>query len=224
MPRFAEVPSYVVPPAELIAPPGVAAPANTPVNPGMQKIAFDCLGLLYETRMIGNGKVLYCPGFPDTSTFSAAQFSNPSFMSTDSIAEVRDSMLFNPEVVNPGPYPPYNPSCLFPKTSSIIAGRLFGTDCFQTLVNSSLPGGMMMMMLAIHCYSQCSKARNNDSIHRHVILASIYWTVALNNLSGIICPVSEPAGRTTVAVSIPCSRPALQRLMDPPVPALPRSA
>jgi hypothetical protein len=119
-------------------------PANTPVNPGIQKIAFDCLGLLYETRMVGDGKVLYCPGFPDTSTFSAAQFSNPSFMSTDSSGTLRDSVLFNPEVINPGPFPPLNSARLFPKTSSIIGGRLFGTDCFQTLTNSSLAGGMTL--------------------------------------------------------------------------------
>jgi prepilin-type N-terminal cleavage/methylation domain-containing protein len=132
--------SYIVPPAAMINPIvfGVgypSVPANTPVNPGIQKIAFDCLGLLYETRMVGDGKVLYCPGFPDTSLFSAAQFSNPSFMSTDSSGALRDSMLFNPEVVNPGPSPPVNSARLFPKTSSIIGGRLFGTDCFQTLTN-----------------------------------------------------------------------------------------
>lgn len=140
--------SYIVPPAAMINPNvfGVgypSVPANTPVNPGIQKIAFDCLGLLYETRMVGDGKVLYCPGFPDTSTFSAAQFSNPSFMSTDSTGTLRDSMLFNPEVVNPGTSPtPINSARLFPKTSSIIGGRLFGTDCFQTWTNSPVPGGM----------------------------------------------------------------------------------
>jgi prepilin-type N-terminal cleavage/methylation domain-containing protein len=130
--------SYVVAPSKLIPPSLVLAgvPPNTPVNPGPQNIAFDCLGLLYETRLIGDGKILYCPSFPDTSLFGAAQFSNPSFMSTDSTGSIRDSMLFNPEVVNPGPFSA-NDSRLFAKTSNLIAGKLFGMDCLETFTNYS---------------------------------------------------------------------------------------
>jgi type II secretory pathway pseudopilin PulG len=58
-------------------------PANTPVKPGFQNLTFDCLGYLCETKLIGDGKILYCPGFPDSSLFSPGRFSNPSFMSTD---------------------------------------------------------------------------------------------------------------------------------------------
>jgi hypothetical protein len=44
-------------------------------------------------------------------------------------------MLFNPEVVNPiGPLPS-DTARLFPKTSSLIAGRLFGMDSLQTETN-----------------------------------------------------------------------------------------
>ena len=108
-------------------------PHNTLVNPGIQSGVFDCLGFLYETRMIGNGKVLYCPSFPDTSPFSAAQFSNPSFMSTDNYGDVRDSMLFNPQIVHP--LPPENDLRLFPKASSIVPGRLFGMDSLTLITN-----------------------------------------------------------------------------------------
>jgi prepilin-type N-terminal cleavage/methylation domain-containing protein len=111
-------------------------PPNTPVNPIIQSGVFDCLGFLYETRGIGNGKVLYCPSYPDTSLFSAAQFSNPSFMSTDNVGDVRDSMFFNPELVNPL-YPSLSgaPARLFPKSSSIIPGRLFGMDSLLAVTN-----------------------------------------------------------------------------------------
>jgi prepilin-type N-terminal cleavage/methylation domain-containing protein len=110
-------------------------PHNTPVNTGIQNGVFDDLGLLYETRMIGNGKVLYCPSFPDTSLFSAAQFSHPSFMSTDSYGDVRDSMLFNPQVVNPMGPEPNDEARLFQKTGSVVPGRLFGMDCLIALTN-----------------------------------------------------------------------------------------
>jgi prepilin-type N-terminal cleavage/methylation domain-containing protein len=117
---------------------GASLPPNTPVKPNIQPGVFQNLGHLYETRMIGDGKILYCPGFPDTSLFSAVQFSNPSFMSTDSNGWVRSSMLFNPEVVNPmGPLPT-DTVRLFPKTSSLIAGRLFGMDGLQVLTGYNL--------------------------------------------------------------------------------------
>jgi prepilin-type N-terminal cleavage/methylation domain-containing protein len=107
---------------------------NTPVKPGIQPNVFQNLGRLYETRMIGDGKILYCPGFPDTSPFSATPYSNPSFMSTDTNGWVHSSMMFNPEVVNPmGSLPTGGTTRLFQKTSNLIAGRLFGMDALQVL-------------------------------------------------------------------------------------------
>ncbi len=114
-------------------------PPNLPVKPGIQSsILFQNLGHLYETGMIGDGRILDCPGYPDTSLFSAAHYSKPSFMSTDTDGWVRSSMLFNPEVVNP--VPPMDTSRSFPKSSSIIPRRLFGMDGLQTFIYSSLPG------------------------------------------------------------------------------------
>jgi type II secretory pathway pseudopilin PulG len=95
---------------------------NSLVNQGVRNGVFENLGLLYETRCIADGKVLYCPGFPDTSPFSAAYYSNPLFISTDSGGMVQGSMLFNPQVAYPlGYYYSNNPYLrLFRKTSSII--------------------------------------------------------------------------------------------------------
>jgi prepilin-type N-terminal cleavage/methylation domain-containing protein len=106
---------------------GVKLAANTPIQQGIRSGLFSDLGYLYETGLVGDGKVLYCPSFSDASLLGAGPFSNPSFMSTDAFGEVRDSMFFNPELVNPigGQYN----QRLFPKTSSLIPGRLFGMDC-----------------------------------------------------------------------------------------------
>jgi prepilin-type N-terminal cleavage/methylation domain-containing protein len=104
-------------------------PLNTFVEQKIQTRAtgrqiFDCLGYLYETRGIGNGKALYCPTFPETSLLSAARYANPSMLSTDGDGIIRGTMLFNPHVRNPT----NDFDRLFQKTSSIIPSKLFGVD------------------------------------------------------------------------------------------------
>ena len=76
---------------------------NVHIKPGIQgpPVGFDCLGYLYETRGMGDGKAFYCPSYPDDSLLSIAQYSNPSsggYMSTDANGEVRGTMLFNPHI------------------------------------------------------------------------------------------------------------------------------
>jgi prepilin-type N-terminal cleavage/methylation domain-containing protein len=106
---------------------------NNPVRPSIQNGIFDSLGHLYETQIISEGKIFFCPSYPDTSPFSAIQYSNPSFMSTDGDGLLRSSMMYNPEVVNPNGPLPSDTARLFPKTSSIIPNRLFGMDCLQII-------------------------------------------------------------------------------------------
>jgi prepilin-type N-terminal cleavage/methylation domain-containing protein len=105
-------------------------PANTHINPRIQAYPsgasiFDCLGFLYETKGIGDGKALYCPSFPLTSTLNIAQFSNPVFMSTDGTGQIRGTMLFNTHIVDPTNGVNKR---LFQKTSSGVSSKLFGTD------------------------------------------------------------------------------------------------
>jgi prepilin-type N-terminal cleavage/methylation domain-containing protein/prepilin-type processing-associated H-X9-DG protein len=109
---------------------GVGTP-NVTVKQGIQPGLFDCLGHLFETRAVGDGKVLYCPSFPDDSALSPERYSNPRFMSTDGGGQVRGTMLFNPRMVDA------TNNVIdraFPKTSSTWSGpgsggsHLFGTD------------------------------------------------------------------------------------------------
>jgi prepilin-type N-terminal cleavage/methylation domain-containing protein/prepilin-type processing-associated H-X9-DG protein len=80
---------------------------NTPLPAGMQPYAsYDCLGLLYETRAVGNGKCLFCPSFLPPDQHSADDYSTPSLLSTGPITMVRgsgnyaveDSTLYNPRI------------------------------------------------------------------------------------------------------------------------------
>jgi prepilin-type N-terminal cleavage/methylation domain-containing protein len=104
---------------------------NVPVKPGIQPGLFDCLGHLFETHGIGDGKALYCPSFPDDSALNPIRYSNPRFMSTDGGGQVRGTMLYNPRMVDAtnGVI-----DRAFPKTSSSWSGpgsgsvHLFGVD------------------------------------------------------------------------------------------------
>ena len=94
--------------------------ALTPVSPGIQPFVFDNLGHLYETKMIPNALVFFCPSFPDNSTLGANAYANPTFISTEAgDARIRDSVLFNPRTQSAATYGIGNSSYrAFPKTSS----------------------------------------------------------------------------------------------------------
>ena len=95
---------------------------------------FQNLGFLYNGRLIGNGKVLYCPSFGNApgSVLTAETYSTPQFMSTDSglssgTFRVRSSIDFNPHADSNN-----SDTRLFQKTSDAarMAGghKLLGMD------------------------------------------------------------------------------------------------
>jgi prepilin-type N-terminal cleavage/methylation domain-containing protein len=121
-------------------------PANTKVNTGIQvqpgsgDAVFDCLGFLFETKMIGDGKALFCPSFPNDSPLNPVAYSNPSFLSTDSSANCRDTVLYNPRMQDAT-----NGAVAraFPKLSSVWNGsgsggnHVFATDYIGSSGTSS---------------------------------------------------------------------------------------
>ena len=99
---------------------GPVQPAGTPIAaPGIRANYYDCLGFLYETRAVGNGKCCYCPGFTGANnTHSADYYSNPTFMCNGANNySIVDSTLYNPRIVDANAA---NPTDLraFQKTSS----------------------------------------------------------------------------------------------------------
>lgn len=99
---------------------------------------FQNLGFLYDSKLIGDGGVLYCPSFANFAgnELTEQNYSTPRFMSTDTTtpsARVRSSICFNPlvDTNNPdggGGFPRF-----FQKTSNVsnVPGgghRLFGLD------------------------------------------------------------------------------------------------
>ena len=116
--------------------------ANTPLpSPSSSSTAqaYDCLGNLYPQKLIGSGKVCFCPGFLPTSSHSADFYSSPRFPSTgpassafsDGTFSIEDSTLFNPRIKS-ATNSVY--ARAFPKTSSIWSepgsgpNALFATD------------------------------------------------------------------------------------------------
>ncbi len=116
---------------------GTGPAANMPLNQGIQMTSsgtsvFDCLGYLFECKMIGTGKALYCPSCPDSSQMAAINYSNPTFLSMDSSDNCRDTVLYNPRMLDATNG---NVGRAFPKLSSSWNGRsgsggnhIFATD------------------------------------------------------------------------------------------------
>jgi prepilin-type N-terminal cleavage/methylation domain-containing protein len=125
--------------------------ANTPLpSPSSTTTsqAYDCLGELYPTKLIGNGKVCFCPGFPPTSNHSVDFYSNPTVLSTgppssafsDGTFSIQDSTLYNPRIQSAANS---TYARAFPKTSSIWSEpgsgglNLFATDFLSSGDNTT---------------------------------------------------------------------------------------
>jgi prepilin-type N-terminal cleavage/methylation domain-containing protein len=104
---------------------------------------FQNLGILYNTKFIGSGTILYCPSFPVTSALSINNYMAKGPLSTDTGGLCRSTILFNPRVNNPGT----DNKRTFQKTtqaSGTSGGhRLFALDYIQgggDVVNGVPPG------------------------------------------------------------------------------------
>jgi prepilin-type N-terminal cleavage/methylation domain-containing protein len=64
---------------------------------------FQNLGFLYAGKFLGDGRVLFCPGFSEGNPLSDVRYSNPSFMSTDGGGLTRSTILFNPRAETVAP-------------------------------------------------------------------------------------------------------------------------
>jgi prepilin-type N-terminal cleavage/methylation domain-containing protein len=113
---------------------GNPAYANMPFLPTINQpsgCGADCLGFLYVTKGIGDGRTFFCPSFPDSTGLTPAAYSNPSFMSRNGIGLVKGTMTFNPRIQDAtnGIV-----ARAFPKTSSVWSepgsggSHLFGMD------------------------------------------------------------------------------------------------
>jgi type II secretory pathway pseudopilin PulG len=134
------------------SPYAITAP-NTPIpGPGILPAVYDCLGYLYETKAVGNGKCCFCPSFAATDVHSAEYYSTPSFPSAAklnvSVYVIQDSTLYNPRLVDATAAAPSNARA-FPKTSSVWSesgsggSQLFATDFLSSAdgnVSTFAPG------------------------------------------------------------------------------------
>lgn len=123
---------YIVitsPGANLRVPTG--KPSDNVATPNPSGWCYEGVGLLYDYKYLGDGKVLFCPSFANFtgSPLTIDEYSTPSFMSTDNSStgpRVRSSLCYNPLVDG-------NSKRLFNKTSDLTSvngggHRLFSVD------------------------------------------------------------------------------------------------
>jgi prepilin-type N-terminal cleavage/methylation domain-containing protein len=108
---------------------------------------FNNLGYLYAGKLIGDGKILFCPSYPRNSVLSADEYAAPHFMSTcgpmspdpnANAGVVRSSYLYNPRMVDAT-----NSMTLraYQKVSQAPGHKLFLMDYLEN-PNGSAPLGM----------------------------------------------------------------------------------
>ncbi len=103
--------------------------------------AFQSLGLLYPQKLVGNGKIFYCPSLnAKKSPIGSANYE--PLLTTDTAntvsgsvgGNIRGSYIYNPWVKNPGT----DNFRLYEKTAQLTKRKVFGMDFIDS--NSWIPG------------------------------------------------------------------------------------
>jgi len=128
-----------------------ASGSNVKVTPDYNaNFQFNNLGYLYGGKYIGDGRVLYCPSYPQNSVLSADQYSVPQFMSTGGPLSpvpganpglVRSSYLYNPRVNDPTKTDNTSLTRSYQKASQAGGHKLFTMDYLEN-PNGASPLGM----------------------------------------------------------------------------------
>ena len=121
----------------VVGPTSSSGPASTHVPEATGNgWEFQNLGYAYASGLISDGKVLFCPSFPQSSQLSSYQYSSPTFMSTGTDGQTRSTIMFNPRVVNASGYVSgsSNPNSLraYQKTSTAKGHKLFAMDYLES--------------------------------------------------------------------------------------------
>jgi len=90
---------------------------------------YNNMGYLYANKLVGDGRILYCPSMIPTSDVAIERYSTPTFMSTDGGGDARSSYMFNPWI-DPVGKPPSVPADLrlFEKASQLLKHKIFLMD------------------------------------------------------------------------------------------------
>jgi prepilin-type N-terminal cleavage/methylation domain-containing protein len=108
----------------IVGPQGSLPNMKVPAACEANGFEFQNLGLLYAGKYIGDGHVLFCPGFSENNPLSETRYSTPTFMSTDNGGLTRSTILFNPRTVNG----PADKNRKYQKTGLAPGHKLFGMD------------------------------------------------------------------------------------------------
>jgi prepilin-type N-terminal cleavage/methylation domain-containing protein len=131
---------------QTIQPPGLGSPLAA--NPAG---VYENMGYFFMMKMIGNGKLLWCPSFSSGGgAISGLQMDNyydpnTGLMTTDGGGIVRSTYMYNPRMQGPTsdttPFPDDNSKLRkYQKTGSIVGKDVFATDYLEGGSSSASPG------------------------------------------------------------------------------------
>ena len=123
---------------------GYRVPQNETQIPGDSNNYYQGLGLLYMRKLIGDGRVCYCPGLNSKQSGIGSRNYEPLLTSTtpandnNNPGSVRTSYIYNPWVINPDGGSDADLTRLFQKTSTITNRKMLGMDFIDS--NAWIPG------------------------------------------------------------------------------------
>ena len=132
----------------VVGPQTSASNVRVPSTYNATGFQFNNLGYLYAGKYIGDGRVMYCPSYPQNSAVGAYEYSVPSFLSTCGPASpdptqnaglVRSSYLYNPRMLDATNS---NNLRAYQKASQAGGHKLFTMDYLEN-PNGSAPPGML---------------------------------------------------------------------------------
>ena len=96
--------------------------------------SFQGLGLLYPSKLSGNGKISFCPSMNEknpalsSATYEPLLTTSTSANDPNNPGSVRSSYIYNPWIVNPAGSSAADQQRLFSKSSRITKRKIFGMD------------------------------------------------------------------------------------------------
>ncbi len=163
--------------------------------------SFENLGYLYAAKYVGNGKVFFCPSYPDKSQLSDHYYSTAAtppgpliqmVQSPNGNIGVRSSYTFNPVIQNTGTTPTVR---LFQKTSQIIGRRSLLLDYLDAGMDDPLNAAHIRSKGWTIGFTDASVAFSKPPPATYNAILTMSPNVQMTEINNTYLPVLERSAR-----------------------------